>query len=532
LIPRYHTVLDIVEHAFENYKDLPAFTCLDHCISFAELDALSERFARYLRHDLALQPGDRLALQLPNILQFPVAFFGALRAGIVIVNINPLYTAREIKHQLCDSGAKALVVLANVADKAASIIDQTPVEKVIVTGVADLHPTFKRLLIHGVLKYIKKSIPVFGFKNSVTMREVLARELPGFPRPEVTAETLMVLQYTGGTTGISKGAMLSHGNLASNVWQMVSHLPQAFDEGRETFAACLPLYHIYALNLHALCGFSRGGHNILVPNPRDMAATTKALLKHQVTVFVGISTLFNALYRFAPFAKVDFSKLKVSSAGGMALSDDAAEAWLKLTGCEVCEGYGLTETSPVVAGNLYDDICRGTVGYPLPETEVKLVNDDNEMVEGEAGELCVRGPQVMQGYWNMEAETRDVLSEDGWLKTGDIAEFDEQGRIRIVDRKKDLILVSGFNVYPNEVEETVTQMPGILEAAAVGMPHEKCGEVVKLHVVVEDGAITKDDVMAYCRSNLTPYKVPKVIEFHDSLPKSNVGKILRKELKP
>ena len=528
---RYSNVVELLEHAFRSYTDKPAFTCLDHTLTYSELDDLSERFARYIRNDLGLLPGDRIAIQLPNILQFPVVLYGAIRAGVVVVNTNPLYTPREICYQLRDSGAKALVVLSNIAHNAASIIEQTDVETVIVTNIADLHPFPQRTIINFVVKNVKKLVPAYSFDHQIALRSILAKKGKAYEKPMVDPESIMVLQYTGGTTGVSKGAMLSHKNMADNVWQIIHHIPEAFSEGKEIFVACLPLYHIYALNLHALASFSLGEHNILIPNPRDLASMVKALSKHQITMFVGINTLFTALCRFEPFKAVDFSKLKVTSSGGMALTEDAALIWETTTGCEVCEGYGLTETSPVVCGNPVAGIRRGSVGTVVAETEVKLIDDSGETVTDEAGELCVRGPQVMVGYWQNEEETLKVLSADGWLKTGDIAEIDRDGYVSIVDRKKDMILVSGFNVYPNEIEDTVCQIPDVVEAAAIGIEDEKCGEVVKLFVVAENDALTEEVVYNYCRKHLTAYKVPKVIEFRDTLPKSNVGKILRKELR-
>ncbi len=530
-VPRFENARELIKHSFESYAELPAYTCLDHTLSYRELESLSARFASYLRHELGLQEGDRLAIQLPNILQFPVVFYGALSAGIVVVNVNPLYTAREIRHQLCDSGAKALVVLSNIAHNAAEIIEQTDVKHVVVTDVADLHPFAKRLLINFVVKYVKKAVKPFYFNNAVSLKAVLATPEKPFSEPSANCESTMILQYTGGTTGVSKGAMLSHGNMLSNVWQMITHMPAAFIKRNEIFVACLPLYHIYALNIHALAAFSRGEHNLLIPNPRDLASMVKALSSHKFTIFVGINTLFTALCRFEPFHKLNFSKLKITSAGGMALTEGAAKGWHSLTGCDVTEGYGLTETSPVVCGNFPHNIHRGTVGVALPETELKLLDDDGNTVTGQAGELCVRGPQVMQGYWQNEDETRKVLDSEGWFKTGDIAEIDENGLVKIVDRKKDLILVSGFNVYPNEVEDIVTQMDGVVEAAAIGVDHEKCCEVVKLFIVPSGTSVSEQSIIAHCRKNLTAYKVPKVIEFRESLPKSNVGKILRKELR-
>lgn len=531
MIPRHTNSHELLEYSFTHFADRPAYSCLGHTLSFAQIDELSQRFASYLRHDLGLQPGDRIAIQLPNILQFPVVLYGAFRAGLVVVNTNPLYTPREIRHQLKDSGAKALVVLANIARNAASIIEETDVETVIVTQIADLHPSPKRQLINFAVKYLKRMVPGFHFPRSTRLNATLAKPARAFPKPELQPDSLMILQYTGGTTGVSKGAMLTQKNLLDNVWQMISHLPQAFEEGEETFVACLPLYHIYALNLHGLAAFSMGEHNLLIPNPRDMPAMVKTLSQNRFTVFIGINTLFTALSRFQPFLQLDFSALKVTSAGGMALTEDAAAAWKKITGCDVLEGYGLTETSPVVCGNLVENNQRGTVGLPLPETEVMLINDDGVNVGSGPGELCVRGPQVMAGYWQNEEETRKVLSVDGWLRTGDIAEINSDGFVRIVDRKKDMILVSGFNVYPNEIEDTVCQMPEVVEAAAIGVPDPKCGELVKLFIVPADKNLTREQVTAYCREHLTAYKVPKQIEFRESLPKSNVGKILRKDLR-
>ncbi|WP_018274255.1 AMP-binding protein [Teredinibacter turnerae] len=531
LIPRYKNVLEILDHAFTSYGHSPAYSCLGQSMTYAQLDELSLRAARYFRNVLGLQEGDRIAIQLPNLLQYPVVLYGAFRAGLVVVNINPLYTPREIKHQLVDSGSRALVVLSNIAHNAAEIVRETAVEAVIVTDIGDCHGFVKRTLMNFVVKHVKKMVPPFHFPNSISFDDIVASHGDAFPKVVPDPETLLILQYTGGTTGLAKGAMLSHRNMAENVWQMVSFIPEAFDESKEIYVCCLPLYHIYALNLHGLCAFSNGGHNVLIPNPRDLASMVKALKPHKFTVFVGINTLYTALCRYEPFKSLDFSALDVSSAGGMALNEAAASCWEKMTGCEVCEGYGLTETSPVVAGNRPGHIRQGYVGSALPETEVKLIDENGNTVVDQAGELCVRGPQVMQGYWHREDETANVLDKEGWLKTGDIAEISEDGFIKIVDRKKDMILVSGFNVYPNEIEDTVTQLPEVLEAAAIGVPNEKCGEVVKLFVVAADETLSSQQIVDFCRKNLTAYKVPKEIEFRESLPKSNVGKILRKDLR-
>lgn len=532
MIPRYDNAIDLVNASFKKYADLPAFTGLGCTQTYSDIDKRSMIFASYLRNELGLEPGDRFAIQLPNILQFPVALYGAIRAGLVVVNINPLYTPREVKHQLVDSGAKVLLVLSNVATAAAEVVSETQVTKVIVTDLGDGLPFLKRTLVNFIVRKVKKMVPNFHFDHCVSYTEVMSSKAKTFGVPSVDKDTLLCLQYTGGTTGVSKGAMLTHGNLTSNVWQMVTFMPVAFVEGTEVFVACLPLYHIYALNLHALSAFSMGAHNILIPNPRDFDSISKALKGVPFTVFIGINTLFRALVRHENFKSVDFSSLKITSAGGMALTEDAAVAWAEMTGCEVLEGYGLTETSPVLTGNKHDDIQLGTIGSPLPETEIIILNDDEEPVAmGESGELCARGPQVMAGYWQREGETRNVMTDDGFFKTGDLAVALEGGYYKIVDRKKDLIIVSGFNVYPNEVEDVLTLHPTILESAAVGVSDDDCGEVVKVFVVREDSDLTEADVIAYCREHLTRYKVPKFVEFRDELPKSNVGKILRRELR-
>ncbi len=532
MVQRFENVIDLVNHALSRYGDRPAYTCLGHTIRFAELDARSRVFASYLRNELGMLPGERIAIQLPNIIQFPVVLYGAIRAGLVIVNINPLYTAREIKHQLNDSGAKALVVLANVASAAAEVREQTGIEHVIVTELGDEHPGLKGHLMNFVVKRIKKMVPDFSIPGALRYRDVMKHRARKFPAPEADAQTLLMLQYTGGTTGVSKGAMLSHGNLASNVWQMISHMPVAFDEAKEVFVACLPLYHIYALNLHALAAFSVGSHNILIPNPRDLDSLVKALRSVPFTVFIGINTLFRALVRYDAFKTLDFSTLKLTSAGGMALTEDAAKGWHDTTGCKVCEGYGLTETSPVLTGNPADAIRLGSIGKPLPETELRILGDnDQEVAQGEVGELCARGPQVMSGYWGREAETAKVFTSDGFFRTGDMATCCDDGYYRIVDRKKDMIIVSGFNVYPNEIEEVLATHPGIVEAAAIGVPDSESGEIIKVVVVAEDPQLTVEDVLAFCHKNLTRYKVPKRVEFRSELPKSNVGKVLRRQLR-
>lgn len=531
---QHATVVALLDYAFEQYANLPAYTCMGHTLTFADVDRLSQQFASYLQHELGMRPGQRLALQMPNVLQYPVALYGAIRAGLTVVNANPLYTDREIKHQLVDSGAQALVVLSNVAAEAAEIIEQTSVKHVIVTDIADLHPQPKRTLLNFAVRHIKKMVPDFKFPVSTSFRQALAlgSKQPMEMAEGIHGESILALQYTGGTTGVAKGAMLTHNNLCANVRQVVDHMPELFIDKNLVFAAPLPLYHVYAFNLHALAAFAMGAHNVLIPNPRDIPALVSALRKYPPTVFLGLNTLFNALCRNEAFRRLDFSKLTCTSSGGMALTESTAKAWHDITGVEIVEGYGLTETSPVVSSCQIGRIRRGTVGTPLPDTEVKVIDEaGNALSTGEVGELCVRGLQVMQGYWQKPEATAEVLSADGWLKTGDMATIDADNFIKIVDRKKDMIIVSGFNVYPNEVEEVVSQHPGVLEVAAVGLPDEKSGEVVKLFVVRSDQGLSGDEVIRYCRENMTGYKVPRTVEFRDSLPKSNVGKILRRSLR-
>ncbi len=528
----YHrTVAEVFVEACRTYSHKPAFTCLGKTISFAELEQYTERFASYLQHHTQLEPGDRIAVQLPNVLQYPVVVFGALRAGLVVVNTNPLYTAHEIKYQLQDSGARALVVLANIAHNAAEVVDETDVEQVIVTELADLHSPVKRMLLNFAVKHIKKMVPPFSFKHQVSFRTTLAKPAQPFRAVARTPDDLAVLQYTGGTTGIAKGAMLSNRNLVANMLQLNTHMQDLLRKGTEMFVAPLPLYHIYAFTLHCMSAVTLGNHNLLIPNPRDINAFVKMLKGQPFTVFVGLNTLFNALCRNADFAKLDFSHLHLTSSGGMALTESTTKRWKEITGVDIYEGYGLTETSPVVASNPAGRIQPGTVGVPLPETECKVIDDDGaQSLDEESGELCVRGPQVMMGYWNRPQETKDVLDDEGWFKTGDMAIIQKDGYIRIVDRKKDMINVSGFKVFPNEVEDVLASHPDILEAAVVGVPDAEGSEVVKAYVVTSR-SMTVEEVRDHAKTKLTPYKVPHQVEFRDELPKSNVGKVLRRALK-
>ncbi|GAB3106369.1 AMP-binding protein [Aestuariicella hydrocarbonica] len=527
------TIPDVFLAAFKEYKDKPAFTCLGKTLSYAEIDRYSEQFASYLQNHTSLKPGDRVAVQLANILQYPVAMFGIMRAGMILVNTNPMYTEREVEHQLNDSGAKLLVVMSNVASPAAAIIRNTSVEQVIVTDAADLHGFPMGPIINFVAKHVKKLVPEFSFPNQISFKDALKK---GASSPLATVSVdpsdVAVLQYTGGTTGVAKGAMLMHSNIVSNMKQLDERLGSMNQPGAETFVAPLPLYHIYAFTIHCMMLVSTGNHSILIPNPRDMDGFVNALKGQKITGFVGLNTLFNGLCHNEGFKKLDFSQLKLTASGGMALTSDVGDLWKKTTGCQVSEGYGMTETSPVISSNPPDDIRQGTVGTPVINTDIKIVDDDgNEVAQGESGELLVRGPQVMKGYWQRPEATAEILSEDGWLKTGDMAVISKDRYIKIVDRKKDMIIVSGFNVYPNEIEDEVCKHPGVLEAAAIGVPDAKSGEAVKLFIVKDDPALTREDVIAFCRTQLTGYKIPRHIEFRDDLPKSNVGKILRRELK-
>lgn len=531
------TASALFESAFRNYPDRIAFTCLGVSATFQDIDTKSAALAAYFTHSLKLVPGDRIALQMPNITQYPIAIFAAMRAGLVVVNVNPLYTARELSHQLNDSGAKVLVVLANVAEQASKGIEQTNIEHVIVTEIADCMPYLKKIIVNGLVKYVKKMVPDVSFPQESSFCHALnigkrLLKQHGTNRITVKPEDLMVLQYTGGTTGVAKGAMLTQHNLYSNVQQIKQHMPEFFSPQAELFAAPLPLYHIYALNLHLLAGFSNGAHTLLIPNPRDLPSLFKALAPFKVTVFVGLNTLFNAMLNHPMFDLFDTSALKVTSAGGMALSSQTAKNWQERTHCNISEGYGLTETSPIVSSNQMHAIKMGSIGTALPQTQLKVIDDEgNALPNGEPGELCVKGPQVMAGYWNMPKETAHVLDDDGWLKTGDIAIIDDDSYIQIVDRKKDMIIVSGFNVYPSEVEDIAMTHPDIIEAAVVGVPQTSGGECVKIFVVTHNDILTQEDVIHFCKQHLTAYKTPKLVEFRTELPKTNVGKILRRELK-
>ncbi|MFS4459740.1 AMP-binding protein [Bdellovibrio sp. HCB2-146] len=532
-LSKYASLYDIYTEAVAKYREKKAFTNMGVSLTYGQLDQLVEKFASFLQNELKLKKGDRLAIQMPNLLQFPVIAFAAIRCGLTIVNTNPLYTAKEMQHQFKDSGAKAIVIMANYAHLLETIIKNTDIESVVVTELADLFPTPKRILVNSVVKYVKKMVPAYNLPHSYTFRQAL--EL-GAMRPSTyvpsTQEDVAFFQYTGGTTGVSKGAMLTHRNVLANMVQIYEWMMPKLRPGEEIAIAALPLYHIFALTLNCLGFLRMGAENVLITNPRDIPAFIKEMKKTPFTVMSGVNTLFNGLMNNPEFTSVDFSRVKVSVAGAMTLQRPVAEKWTQLTKSLIVEGYGLTEASPVVCCNPIDGTDRvGSIGLPFPSTDVKLVDDNgNEVAKGEAGELCCKGPQVMKGYWNKPEETEKVL-RDGWLFTGDIATVDDDGFFRIVDRKKDMILVSGFNVYPNEVEEAIASHPGVLEVAAIGVPDEHSGELVKAVIVKKDPNLTKEEVIAHAKKSLTNYKVPKLVEFRTELPKTNVGKILRRALR-
>ena len=533
-VGQYTSVLAVLKESCERFADKPAFTNLGKTITWGEMYRLSGEFAAYLQTHAGLEPGDRIAVQLPNVLQYPIVVFGAMRAGYVVVNTNPLYTAREMEHQFNDSGAKALICLANMAHLAEQVVPKTGVKHVIVTEVGDMLPTFKRLLVNAAVKHVKKMVPAWSIPGSVPFVKAMKMGAgASFKEASPTLEDTAVLQYTGGTTGVAKGAMLSHKNLIANMLQCKVMMPSNMNEGGEVIICPLPLYHIYAFTFHCMSVMLLGGQNILITNPRDIPATVKEMSNFRFSAFVGLNTLFAALCNNEQFRQLDFSGMKLTLSGGMALQQATAERWKKVTGCEISEGYGMTETSPVVSVNPSDAVQLGTIGIPVPSTLCKVIDDDgNELAIGERGELCVKGPQVMKGYWLRPEATDEVLDADGWMRTGDIAIIQDDGYMRIVDRKKDMIVVSGFNVYPNELEDVMAAIPGVLQCAAIGVPNEKTGEAIKVFIVQEPGAeLNAEQVVSHMRNELTAYKVPKDVEFRDSLPTTNVGKILRRELR-
>ncbi|WP_313465582.1 long-chain fatty acid--CoA ligase [Stenotrophomonas sp.] len=533
-INEFHSVASVFDASVAKFRDRPAYSSFGKVLTYGETDALVEQFAAYLLGELKLKKGDRVALMMPNCLQYPIATFGVLRAGLTVVNVNPLYTARELKHQLVDAGVSALVVVDNFGDTVQQVIADTPVKHVITTGLGDLLG-LKGTIVNFVLKYVKKMVPNYHLKGAVRFRQALKLgSRHTLPKVEIDHDDVAFLQYTGGTTGVAKGAMLTNRNLIANMQQASAWIgASGIEPGKEWIITALPLYHIFALTANGLVFMKFGGCNHLITNPRDMKGFVKELKSVRFTAITGVNTLFNGLLNTPGFDAVDFSSLKVTLGGGMAVQRAVAERWKKVTGVTLVEAYGLTETSPAACINPLDlKEYNGAIGLPIPSTDACIKDDNgNTLAMGEVGELCIRGPQVMKGYWQRPDETATAIDADQWLHTGDMAKMDEQGFFYIVDRKKDMILVSGFNVYPNEVEDVIAMMPGVLEVAAVGVPDEKSGEVVKVVIVKKDPNLTAEMVKEHARANLTGYKHPRIVEFRKELPKTNVGKILRRELR-
>ncbi|HHF2920235.1 long-chain-fatty-acid--CoA ligase FadD [Vibrio sp. VGrn 2] len=531
---QYESLVEMFEQSVQKYADQPAFMNMGSVMTFRKLEERSRAFAAYLQNELKLQKGDRVALMMPNLLQYPVALFGILRAGCIAVNVNPLYTPRELEHQLNDSGATTIVIVSNFANTLEQIVDKTPVKHVVLTSLGQMLPRAKGTIVDFVVKYVKGMVPKYDLPGAISMRQALrkGRRLQ-YVKPFMSGDDIAFLQYTGGTTGVAKGAILTHRNMIANVLQAKGAYGPVLSPGRELVVTALPLYHVFALTVNCLLFVEMGGRNLLITNPRDIPGFVKELQKHPFTAITGVNTLFNALINNEDFHELDFSNLRLAVGGGMAVQRSVAERWQKTTGCYLLEGYGLTECSPLVAAYPHDLVeYNGSIGLPVPSTEVRIVDEEgNALANTETGELQVRGPQVMQGYWQRPEATKDTINEDGWLSTGDIVKFDDEGFLHIVDRKKDMILVSGFNVYPNEIEDVVALHGKVLEVAAIGQPHEVSGELVKIYVVKRDPSLTKDEVITHCREHLTGYKVPKLVEFREDLPKTNVGKILRRVLR-
>lgn len=531
----YTTVVEMFEDSFKENFTREAFENMGKAMTFHELDILSQHFAAYLQQELKLKKGDRIALQMPNLLQYPVALVGALRAGLIVVNTNPLYTPREMEHQFNDAEVKAIVIVANFASNLEQIIANTAIKHVVVTELGDMLGGMKGSVVNFVVKYIKKMVPAYNLPGALNFNDILKKgSRLSFERPELNGDDLAFLQYTGGTTGVSKGAQLSHKNIVAHTQQIKQWFIPLLDETKpEVMITAIPLYHIFALTVNAVFMLRIGAKNVLITNPRDMKGFVKELMKHKFTLITGVNTLFNGLLNQPDFKRVDFQFLKGSIGGGMAVQDAVAKAWEGITGTPLVEGYGLSETSPVLAVNPLDGTHRrGSIGLPVPGTELGIFDDNgNKLAQGEVGEICARGPQVMNGYWRREADNDKVFFSGGWFKTGDMGIMDEEGFFRIVDRKKDMINVSGFNVYPNEIENVVANHPKVLEVAAIGVPDPKSNETVKLFVVKKDHSLTEEELYSYCKQNLTKYKIPRYITFREALPKSNVGKILRRELR-
>ena len=534
---QYGSLVQLLEESFQKYADRNAYVCMDKFLTYGEVDVLSIKLGAWLQ-STGLPKGARVALMMPNVLQYPVALAAVLRAGFIVVNVNPLYTARELQHQLVDSGAQAIIVLENFAGTLEKVIACTQVQHVVIATMGDLMGSLKGAIVNFVVRHIKKKVPAFSLPSAHAFNDVL-EQASGMTmqRPALSHHDVAFLQYTGGTSGTAKGAMLTHRNIIANVLQNEAWIAPALDQDAKgkalTFVCALPLYHIFALTACCMVGTRMGAMNILIPNPRDIPGFIKELMKYKINLLPAVNTLYNGLLSDPNFAKVDFSELKLCNGGGMAVQKVVNDKWLEVTGCLISQGYGLSETSPVVTGNPADATeFSGTIGLPLSSTELKIIDDENhEMPLGTAGEIAVRGPQVMAGYWNNPAETAQAMTADGYFRTGDIGIMDARGYTRIVDRKKDMILVSGFNVYPNEIEHVIAAHPGVLECACIGVPDEHTGEAVKLFVVRRDPALTEAELLAYCREQFTAYKKPKFIEFRNELPKSNVGKILRRALR-
>ncbi|QDL36025.1 long-chain-fatty-acid--CoA ligase [Rhodoferax sediminis] len=536
-VNQYTSLVELIDSAFQKNADKLAYSFMGKAISYAQTDSLSRAFAAYLQ-SLGLQQGDRVAIMMPNVPQYPVAVAGILRAGYVVVNVNPLYTPRELEHQLKDSGAKAIVIIENFATTLEQCVAQTPVKHIVLCAMGDSLGLIKGALVNYVVRNKRKMVPAFNLPGAVRYNDAIAQGRRGsLKKPSIKADDVAVLQYTGGTTGVSKGATLLHRNLVANILQSEAWYQPALKKipaGEQIVTVCaLPLYHIFGFNTNMMLSLHMGGANILIANPRDLGATLKELSQHKFHSFPAVNTLFNGLLNHPDFGKVDWRHLSISVGGGMAVQSAVAQQWLEKTGCPIVEGYGLSETSPSVTCNPVDSTAySGNIGLPMPNTELKLLDDDgNEVPPGQPGEIAIRGPQVMAGYWQRPDETAKAMTADGFFRSGDIGTMDERGFFKIVDRKKDMVLVSGFNVYPNEVEDVVGQMPGVLECAVVGVPDAKTGEAVKLVIVKKDPALTEEQVRAFCKANLTGYKQPKVIEFRTDLPKTPVGKILRRELR-
>ncbi|ALI06192.1 MULTISPECIES: long-chain-fatty-acid--CoA ligase FadD2 [Pseudomonas] len=537
----YKSVIEVFERSCKKFADRPAFSNMGVTLTYAELERYSAAFAGYLQTHTDLAPGDRIAVQMPNILQYPIAVFGALRAGLIVVNTNPLYTAREMRHQFKDSGARALVYLNMFGQKVQEVLPDTDLQYLIEAKMGDLMPTAKGWLVNTMVSKVKKMVPAYSLPQAISFKSALRLGRGQGIKPlNVSLDDIAVLQYTGGTTGLAKGAMLTHGNLVANMQQARACLGQLGEdgqpllrEGQEVMIAPLPLYHIYAFTANCMCMMVTGNHNVLITNPRDIGGFIKELKNWRFSLLLGLNTLFVALMDHPDFKTLDFSHLKVTNSGGTALIKATAERWQQLTGCGITEGYGLTETSPVASANPYGGKSRlGTVGMPVPGTLMKVINDDGlEQPLGERGELCIKGPQIMKGYWNKPEATAEVLDSEGWFKSGDIAVIDPDGFVRIVDRKKDMIIVSGFNVYPNEIEDVVMAHPKVANCAVIGVPDERSGEAVKLFVVAREAGVSLEELKAYCKENFTGYKIPKHIVLRDSLPMTPVGKILRRELR-